>query len=265
MFVDFSPESQLSEFRHIAMKYKFYKRNIQILLGALALLLMSYLLLNRRGKNPKASLIKKEINDTVPYDSTIFKFQNDIGSSVINKTSKIDSIQDKINLQKAEVKKKLALSKMKAKYDDINNITWYYDKSTPQPRNVNNLKVYFGLEGKTTYNGSIPWLRFVIQYAGDDWLFINSYTFKVDNNVYAIVPKYGEVKTDNNDRVWEWYDTNVDTNIFNIIYNLILSKNAKVRYNGKQYYNDGTITPKEKQAIKNVLDAFEAIGGTTNF
>ncbi|MBK9928821.1 MAG: hypothetical protein IPP04_02940 [Saprospiraceae bacterium] len=245
------------------MKYKFYKRNIQILLVLMILIAIVSLICSR--KTSVQSISKKEVTGATFVDSAGIANKVSKVDDSVNINKKRDSIQEKILVQQGALKKKLALIKMKTKYDDIENITWYSDKSTPQSNNINNLNVYFGLSGKSTDIGGNPWLRFVIQYAGENWLFINNYSFKIDDNVYSLKPKFGEVKRDNNERVWEWYDTVVDKNIYNIIYNLIMSKNAKVRYDGKQYYNDRTITSKEKQAIKNVLEAFEVLGGTTNF
>ena len=38
-------------------------------------------------------------------------------------------------------------------------------------------------------------------------------------------------------------------------------KSVKIRFIGKQYYKDKTISSKQKRALRNVIDAFEAMGG----
>lgn len=154
-----------------------------------------------------------------------------------------------------------ATKKLRTTYDDIKGITWYYDKGTPQYSNYNSFHLYMG-KGKT----GNPWLRFKIQYAADDWLFIQSYIIKTDNESYTISTSYGEVETDNGSGgIWEWYDVPIDNRLYNIVQDVSKSKTVKLRCNGKQYYKDRTLTAKEKQGLINILDAYEALGGNTNF
>ena len=153
-----------------------------------------------------------------------------------------------------------ATRKLKTKYDDIRSITWYYDKTTPSYTNYNSFHLYMGKE-----KSGIPWLRFRIQYTADDWLFIQSYIIKTDDTSHTIETKYGEVETDSDSDIWEWYDVPLNNELYNIITDVINSKSVKLRYNGKQYYKDRTITGTEKQALKNILDAYEALGGQLSF
>lgn len=178
------------------------------------------------------------------------------------KEQKIADEKAKIEKEKAE-KERLAnaTKKLRTKYDDIKGITWYYDKGTPQYTNYNSFHLYMGKEktGK-------PWLRFRIQYTADDWLFIQSYVIKTDNDSYTISTSYGEVETDHGSGdIWEWYDVPMNNRLYNIVKDVIKSKTVKLRHNGKQYYKDRTITEKEKQGLQNMLDAYEALGGSTNF
>jgi len=178
------------------------------------------------------------------------------------KEQKIADEKAKIEKEKAE-KERLAnaTKKLRTKYDDIKGITWYYDKGTPQYTNYNTFHLYMGKE--KTGN---PWLRFRIQYTADDWLFIQSYVIKTDNDSYTISTSYGEVETDHGSGdIWEWYDVPMNNRIYNIVKDVIKSKTVKLRHNGKQYYKDRTITEKEKQGLQNMLDAYEALGGSTNF
>lgn len=153
------------------------------------------------------------------------------------------------------------LKNMHIKYDDMRDINWYSDKSTPQYTNYNSFHLYITKSGDKK-----PFLRFRIQYTDDKWLFIENYIIKTDNNTYNISTNYGNINKDHGSRkVWEWYDVSMNNNIYNIINHVINSKSAKIRYNGKQYYKDRIITNKEKQALKNVLDVYEAMGGKSEF
>ena len=152
----------------------------------------------------------------------------------------------------------LALSNMRKNQDKINNTTWYYDKSTPSSNNTNNIHLYFGVNAFGTYR---PRLR--VCYAGENWLFIQKYIIKADNAVFEIIPS--NVDRDNYSTVWEWSDKEIDSNTFQIIQAVINSKTTLFRYNGKIYKKDRTVTQTEKTAMKNVLAAYQALGGTLDF
>jgi hypothetical protein len=169
----------------------------------------------------------------------------------------------KAEKEKAE-KERLASAtkKMRVTVDDINDITWYYDKTSPQYTNYNGFYAYIGKS-----EGSKPWLRLVIQYAADDWLFIEKYIIKVDGQTYNITEdSYGEIKTDNGSGgIWEWLDRKVGFSEYQIIKAVANGKDVKIRFNGKDYYKDKSITEQQKTALRNVLDAYEALGGTSDF
>lgn len=154
----------------------------------------------------------------------------------------------------------IATSKMRSKYDEFNNITWYNDKSTPTSNASKNFGLYFGKSGN-----SKPVLRLKIRYTSDDWLFIEKYIIKTDNQTHTIIPEDRVERDHGYGEIWEWYDVPVDRQIYNIIKDLLASKSVKLRYSGEQYHSDRVITLKEINAIKNVLNAYQAMGGDFNF
>jgi hypothetical protein len=162
--------------------------------------------------------------------------------------------------RKKEEEKKLANAtrNMRKKYDDMSETTWYRDKTSPRYSNYNG---FFGYFGKS--NTGSPFLRLRIQYASDDWLFIEKYVIKVDGITYEIEEaKYGEIEKDNGSGgIWEWLDRSVTKKEFEIMKAVANGKSVKIRFNGKQYYKDKTISSKQKRALRNVIDAFEAMGG----
>jgi len=167
--------------------------------------------------------------------------------------------REKIKKENEEKKRVAnAVSKMRSRHDDIKDITWYRHKTSPEARNVNGLFIYFGKS-----NNSAPWLRFVIQHTGDDWLFIERYIIKVDNETFTITEnEYGEIEKDNGyGGIWEWLDRSVSSQEREIIKAVSNGKNVKLRLEGKQYYRDRTITETQKQAIRDVLAAYYAMGG----
>lgn len=175
----------------------------------------------------------------------------------------IASIQESIEEIERVEKNRLANATklMRTSYDDVNEITWYYDRTTPKYTDSKSIHLYIGKKKDET-----PWLRFRIQYAADDWLFMNSFIIKTDDKPYTISTSYGEVETDHDGgEIWEWYDVGMTNTLYEICKSIISSKSPKLRYNGRQYYKDKSITAQEKQAIQNVLNAYEALGGKLIF
>jgi len=159
-----------------------------------------------------------------------------------------------------------ALSNLVAKYNEFSDATFYRDKSSPAYVNRNGFFLTFNHSGKK--GSSTPSNIYLeIQYYADDWLFINSYQFSIDGKNYSLYPT--KVEKDNGDggMIWEWCSENLNYNkdAFEIVKAVINSKIAKIRFNGSQYYNDKIISSSEKAALKNVLLAFEALGGKLNY
>jgi len=148
-----------------------------------------------------------------------------------------------------ELKKKFRIKKDEF---DENNIVWYQPKSSPIYRNSNGFYCYFG-----TKNGSPYVLRIVHQYSSDDWLFIQSYKFSIDGKAYSYTPS--DMKTDNG--IWEWSDEVVDSEIKEILNALINCKSAKIRLEGRQYYDTKTITTSQIKSIKETIELYKLIGG----
>jgi hypothetical protein len=148
-----------------------------------------------------------------------------------------------------------ALSKMHKKVDQIENVTWYRDQSSPRFSNYNGFFLYVGKKP-----AGDPWLRLRVQYNADTWLFIESFLVVADGRRF----EYNSAKfdRDNSSEIWEWYDENADTSDLEMIRAIIESKSAVIRFNGRQYRRDRTITAAEKAALKNVLDAYKVLGGT---
>jgi TFIIF-interacting CTD phosphatase-like protein len=112
---------------------------------------------------------------------------------------------------------------------------------------------------------SKPWLRFRIQYKGDDWLFIENYNIKTDNDTYTFTPTKRVERDNGSGDIWEWCDESLNSRTYTMIQDVIKSKSVKIRHNGRQYYKDRRVSSREKAALKNVLDAYEALGGNMNF
>jgi hypothetical protein len=148
---------------------------------------------------------------------------------------------------------------LKSKTDEVTDITWYQAKTSPIYANINGLFLMFAKEK----NGLVSSLALSIQYTGDDWVLIDKYIFKVDDQTFEITPNYGEVKRDNGlGGVWEYYNAFVTGETLKLLKAVAGSKKTILRHQGDQHQYDRIITASEKKAIKDVLDAYTVMDGS---
>lgn len=140
---------------------------------------------------------------------------------------------------------------------DPRGLTWIKPKSAPKYTNRNGIYCYFMKDINGVSN-----FRFRIQYHSEDWLFIHKYQFSIDGKAYEFIPDNVERDSGNGGKIWEWCDENVmSNNEIDIIKALSQSKNAKIKFIGRQYYDIRSISKKEIQSIKRTLDLYMAMGG----
>lgn len=173
-------------------------------------------------------------------------------SNNINKIEKVplNIVKDSIRIN--ELKK---FFKIKKDEFDEDGLTWYTPKDAPYYRNRNGIYCYFGIKNNQTQN-----LRFVIQYASDDWLFVKNYKFSIDGKAYSFYPENQE--TDNGDGgIWEWCDESISTSDLPLIEAISNAKSAKIKFNGRQYFEDKSISQSQIKSIKRTLELFKLMGG----
>lgn len=161
----------------------------------------------------------------------------------------------KIVLQQQKEKRLAsALQKMDKKTDKIEGIDWYREKSSPAYNNKNGFFLYIGKRPT-----GAPWLRLRIQYFAEDWLFIESFIVVADGQRFERDPV--KFERDNRSEIWEWYDESPTDADLQMIQAIVASQEAVIRFNGRQYRKDKTITASQKAALQNVLNAYQALGG----
>lgn len=157
--------------------------------------------------------------------------------------------KDSIELVKTKNREKgeKELKSFKKNEDEFEGSAFYRDPRTPYYSNVNFIYPYIGKK-ENQY-----WLRLKFQYTSDDWLFIERAILMIDGEKYTVT---GNWERDNNSDIWEWLDLSVEENELLILEKLVNSKDAKVRYEGRQYHNDRTISSNEKSIIKKTLEIY---------
>jgi hypothetical protein len=136
--------------------------------------------------------------------------------------------------------------------DEIEDIDWYIPRIEP----CREIHAYIGKKNDTV------WLRFRMAYCASDWLFVHSAVFKVDGEKYEL--HYGildDWERKYSSSVQEWKDVVVDAYIWNIINKIADSEKTLMRYEGQQSSSDREISTAEKLALKDVILAYQAMGG----
>ena len=156
--------------------------------------------------------------------------------------------------EKEKAEKLKALNKLKKSFDDVSGITWYKQPYFTHYTNTNLTSIYLG------DNGSNRWLRLMMSYQGDDWIFFEHAYLSYDGNTKEIIfDKYDDKETENSGGgVWEWIDLTVTKDVEMFLREFAKSKNAKMRLTGK-YTKTRTLTYNERQGILDVLNGYDAL------
>jgi len=155
---------------------------------------------------------------------------------------------------KEKAEKLKALNKLRKKYDDVSGITWYKQPYFTHYTNTNLTSIYMG------DNGSSRWLRLMMSYKGDDWIFFERAYLSYDGNTKEIVfDKYDDKETENSGGgVWEWIDLTITKDVEMFLREFAKSKDAKMRLTGK-YTKTRNLTYNERQGILDVLNGYDAL------
>jgi hypothetical protein len=152
---------------------------------------------------------------------------------------------EKVEKQK-ELDELLKLCKFSITEDDMLGTKFYSQKNSVDMFRKSSFCLYI-VEQKDRK----PYLVIHINYYGDDWLFIENYLIKADDELFSITPD-NEVVSEvaNNGKVIETFDKEVDDNLMEMIEKLAKAKRIKLRYEGKS---------KNKEIDLSVAEIFNAL------
>lgn len=170
-------------------------------------------------------------------------------------SSKITPVQPYVpsDLENIKIDKETFKAKLRSCYkkkDEFEEVTWYYDQSSPKFTNANAIECYIGKDATKVF------LRFRVQYLSDDWLFIDNAIFNIDGENFDYIPDKVERDNGGGD-IWEWFDEPGEGQALLILSKLANARSAKVKFNGHQYYNIRQISSRQRQAIKHVLQVYK--------
>lgn len=203
-------------------------------------------LLSRHPASPEATVARRHL---ATADAAVKRAQAEATAAEARR-------QQAARQREAQEQRRIAaaLGKMNRTFDRIENVAWYRDKTSPRFTNYNGFFLYIGKK-----EGGTPVLRLRVQYNADDWLFIQSFFVVADGRRFDYDPAAFE--RDNSSEIWEWYDEIATQRDLNMVRAVIASREAVIRFTGRQYRRDKIITAGQKAALQNVLDAYTALGG----
>jgi hypothetical protein len=150
----------------------------------------------------------------------------------------------------------LELGKLIKRYDEVEKTSFYFDPAVPM-KGVGN---YFGLYIVQGKEGP-PRLRWKFMYTASDWLFIESMTISVDGEKLATIPiGPADIERDNGgEEIWEWCDESVSDEMLPAFAKIARGKKVIVRYQGRQYFKDRTLSEKEKSAMLKMIQVYSQL------
>src|SRR5512147_1478062 len=102
------------------------------------------------------------------------------------------------------------LKGLRKKHDKMQGITWYDHPTSPTFRNRNGVYLMFGKAD----DGRLTKLRFVMQYAAEDWLFVRKAWAKADGvrlELPQMAGALGWERDNGSGGIFEWSDAPIDT------------------------------------------------------
>ena len=153
-------------------------------------------------------------------------------------------------------RERTVLAKLNRTDNPVERVSTYRDPSSPTSASARSaLYLYV-----TQLGGEITTLRFVIQYVGGEWLFVERYTFIVDGREMTLAPgRYALERGSGDGEIWESYDVTPGEQEMAIVRAVADADEAILQYHGERGQRDRTITADEKQALQNVLEAHEIL------
>ena len=148
-----------------------------------------------------------------------------------------------------------AVASLNKTTDKIEKVTWYKDKSSPKTIEANHVHAYIGEKD------NVAWMRLAINFASDDWLFIQRAIFVIDDEKAAEIT--GNWERNNDSTVYEGIDVKVGPEEMNLLKRIAKAKKVSIRLEGRQFHKDRDLRQNEIKAIGRVLDAFKEFWGTT--
>ena len=207
--------------------------------------------------NSIGSVNKNSENRIKEADTAYKGLPTEAKNKVTNYSALTTAKSELSSIKKQAVKQRMddALGKLNKTVDDVKGLIFYESPSKPQYADTRSFVLpYIGMR-----NENDAWLCLNADYTGDDWVFYDSLYINADGQRFNKTCSRSDINRDNkNGIVWEWYNAGISESDIEWLKAVANSNNATIRFSGKYNY-DLKVSDSDKQAIKQVLEAYEAI------
>jgi hypothetical protein len=101
-------------------------------------------------------------------------------------------------------------------------------------------------------------LEFFLNFTSrSGWLFVESAQINIDGDIVRLPPS--QWMRDNDTEIWEWTGYTNRPDMIDLARRIADSERSVVRFNGQQFYDDHVISSTEKNVIRDMLLAWEAM------
>ncbi len=153
-----------------------------------------------------------------------------------------------------------AMRGLEREYDRMERISWYSSNKSPGSKSHGGFYLYFGVKD----SGQVLPLRLVVSYYGPEWLFIRS-AWAVADGVRVVVPSrsigpLGWERDHDGGMIWEWSDLAITgPRDIEAVRKISRATEVTVRYEGSRYQDDQDLRAEQLEAMREVLQAYEAL------
>ena len=142
-----------------------------------------------------------------------------------------------------------ALLSFSIQYDEVENQYFALPKENKLGNEVN---FYIGIKPDKT------WLRMIVKYYGDDWLFVQSYKVSADSILWES-PSLEFKRDHSSGSVWEWMEKSPTDEDLRNMRALATAENPIIRFQGRHYYKDFKLSGEQQDSITNSLELYELL------
>jgi hypothetical protein len=173
-------------------------------------------------------------------------------SNILPENSTYASKRDDYQLRVLELRQSV-LKKFKTTTDEFSGVTWYQHKKRPRYMDTRPMVgLYIGKKGNQP-----PFLRFMLSYTADSWLFVENAQFNIDGDFVDVPPD--EWMRDNDSEIWEWIDVVATSSHTELARRIANSKKTIIRFNGRQYFDNYIVKEDDKEVLRDALLAYEVM------
>lgn len=152
-----------------------------------------------------------------------------------------------------QLNKEAIFKNLRQNTDKVEGVTFYHSKTEPKYINIRSyILPYIGVNGDDVY------LKVQFNYTGNNWVFFEKVTIVADGETFRYDFSYSDIKRDTGyGDVAERIALDPTEKDIQMLIAIANSKETIVRFAGDERRKDVTIKEKDKQAIKDVLAAYE--------